>query len=449
MCVNMNDETNKPLRIYSLHQLDEEDFFKKILAIGEGKNIEFKLKLSPSYEIAKEISAFANSEGGLIIYGINDRCEVIGIKNSSSFSEIIFNALKHITPHPELISIKSVHFKGKEVGAVLINPSLKGPFVFKGEYFTRVGTVNIRANKEEYSLITEKKEISESIQLIESEINKFMLKADEDAITNNLIVPLLRDLKFESVVSKGHTDKTLEFGQDIRSFKYQIPTGHWLYFVAQIKKEDIVYSARGKNDNVANILTQLNMAFEYEVFDYQLNTKNIPDHVFLITTGNIAEGARTWLVDNLIRYKKRHILFLEKENILEIIHNNGLPQGNQTSIRKYLDEIYRLENFIEGISAHLFFPINTERENMTMEYHGTKLRFRLIINHKSEPPEAYYLTPESFGWRFIEQFPEIWVSEVVNIPMDEHFIEKWCKQNSFKLNKRVASRNDLLSKMTA
>jgi len=38
--------------------------------------------------------------------------------------------------------------------------------------------------------------------------------------------------------------------------KYQLPTGHWLYFCAQIKRDKIDSSASGGGNNVATVLAQ-------------------------------------------------------------------------------------------------------------------------------------------------------------------------------------------------
>ena len=50
-----------------------------ILQEGEGQFIEFKENFD-SKTLAKEIVAFANSSGGKIFLGINDKCEIKGIE---------------------------------------------------------------------------------------------------------------------------------------------------------------------------------------------------------------------------------------------------------------------------------------------------------------------------------------------------------------------------------
>lgn len=56
-----------------------EEFIKNLIRQNEGKLLDFKLKITSREKIAKTISAFANSEGGMILIGISDKKQVIGI----------------------------------------------------------------------------------------------------------------------------------------------------------------------------------------------------------------------------------------------------------------------------------------------------------------------------------------------------------------------------------
>ncbi|MCK4765975.1 MAG: ATP-binding protein [Candidatus Aminicenantes bacterium] len=53
------------------------DELKLILQQGEGYNIEFKKSISK--DIVQEITAFVNAAGGVLIVGIDDRNEVVGL----------------------------------------------------------------------------------------------------------------------------------------------------------------------------------------------------------------------------------------------------------------------------------------------------------------------------------------------------------------------------------
>ena len=63
--------------------------FKKILA-GESKNMEFKgQRPKDSRKYMESVVAFANGEGGRIIFGVDDKThQVIGIPRDIVFSEM-------------------------------------------------------------------------------------------------------------------------------------------------------------------------------------------------------------------------------------------------------------------------------------------------------------------------------------------------------------------------
>jgi hypothetical protein len=67
-------------------------------------------------------------------------------------------------------------------------------------------------------------------------LSEFLDSASEDEFTERLLVPFFQRLGFHRVSAAGHKEKTLEFGKDLW-MKYQLPTGHWIYFGAQIKRE--------------------------------------------------------------------------------------------------------------------------------------------------------------------------------------------------------------------
>ncbi len=98
---------------------------------------------------------------------------------------------------------------------------------------------------------------------------------------------------------------------------------------------------------------------------------------------------------------------------------------------------------VEGVQAHVFFPVGTPDALKTLKYHKEHYHHRLIINHKTTLPKAYFLPTDSFGWKLIEKYPDIWVSEDDPNPHDAKFTEEWCKANGFHLVQKTATKYDL------
>jgi hypothetical protein len=157
--------------------------------------------------------------------------------------------------------------------------------------------------------------------------DRFFAEASEDDFTERLLLPLFNSLGFQRVTITGHRDKSLEFGKDLW-MKYRLPTGHMLYFGAQIKKGKIG-SGEAAPENIGRILSQINMIMQYPIFDTQTNSKHLIDHVFLVASGEITKPARQYLSESLDRESRRNILLLDHKDITDLCINYSLPLPEQ------------------------------------------------------------------------------------------------------------------------
>ena len=61
----------------------------KLIEEGENLKVEFKQRFSEHEKIAKEIIAFANTSGGVIIFGINDNGKIYGVQSEKEVTELL------------------------------------------------------------------------------------------------------------------------------------------------------------------------------------------------------------------------------------------------------------------------------------------------------------------------------------------------------------------------
>jgi hypothetical protein len=159
----------------------------------------------------------------------------------------------------------------------------------------------------------------------------YLDKASEDDFTEKVLVPFFQRQGFHRVIAAGHKEKLLEFGKDLW-MKFQLPTGHWIYFCAQIKRVKIDSKGVSKG-NVAEVLNQARMALKHPIFDPDFNKKVLLDHLFLISAGEITRQAREWLIHELDTESRRHIIFMDRDDFLNhsarIIHD--IPLGSAAS----------------------------------------------------------------------------------------------------------------------
>lgn len=146
-------------------------------------------------------------------------------------------------------------------------------------------------------------------------VASFLDSASEDDFTRRLLVPLFQRLGFHRVSATGHDEKTLEYGKDLW-MKYQLPTGHWLYFGAQIKREKLDARGNSGDSNAATVLNQVRMAIDHAIFDPDTQRKVLVDHVFVISAGEITRAARNWLVETLDQSQRRQIIFMDRDEFL-------------------------------------------------------------------------------------------------------------------------------------
>jgi len=126
----------------------------QMIAMPEGKTLEFKQDLSSPKNMLKTLVAFANTAGGRLIIGVEDDSkEVIGVSDPLDEEERICNLIAdsikpRLVPNVELIS-----FENKTLLVVEVYPSGSRPHCLKSEgstdgVYVRLGSTNRKADRE-------------------------------------------------------------------------------------------------------------------------------------------------------------------------------------------------------------------------------------------------------------------------------------------------------------
>ncbi|MBZ0204192.1 MAG: ATP-binding protein [Ignavibacteria bacterium] len=105
----------------TLYELNE------LIEGGENQQVEFKRKFTEPEKIAKEMIAFANTQGGKILFGIDDDKKVVGVESEKGEIEYIDLAARFYC-EPELVhSIDIMHIYRKDVIVLNIPESKTKP----------------------------------------------------------------------------------------------------------------------------------------------------------------------------------------------------------------------------------------------------------------------------------------------------------------------------------
>jgi hypothetical protein len=150
--------------------------------------------------------------------------------------------------------------------------------------------------------------------------------ASEDQLIENVLLPLFRQLGFHRITSAGHKDKALEYGKDAW-MRFTLPTQHRLYFGIQAKrgKLDAAGMSRAGNVNIAEVYQQALMMLGHEIFDPEIGKQVLVDHAYIVAAGEITKAARGWIGNKLDDVKRSQIMFLEREDILNLFVTADLP----------------------------------------------------------------------------------------------------------------------------
>jgi len=204
----------------------------------------------------------------------------------------------------------------------------EGYEAFYGEdellYIRHIGTKVISSANNPHRPFTPK-EIERRNQLI-----AYLDKCSEDELIEEVLLPLFRQLGYHRISAAGHKDKALEYGKDIW-MRYVLPTQHVLYFGIQVKKGklDAAGQTKNSNANIAEIHNQVLMMLGHEIFDPETSRTVLVDHAFVVAGGEITKQAKNWLGQKLDASKRSQILFMDRDDILNlyIVSSVPMPEG--------------------------------------------------------------------------------------------------------------------------
>lgn len=139
-----------------------------LLVLGEGFTTEFKR--SGTSNLGREICAFANATGGVILIGVTDTGEVVGVGTHNKLKSAVQATARSAEP-PIAVEIESV---GK-VLCVTVPAQHSKPYSFGGKFFIREGASSQQMSRDEIREFFYKEGL---IHFDESPCEKFSLEDD-------------------------------------------------------------------------------------------------------------------------------------------------------------------------------------------------------------------------------------------------------------------------------
>jgi ATP-dependent DNA helicase RecG len=97
--------------------------FEQLISRREGETLEFKQEMPSSSDLAKLVTAFYNTRGGVIVFGVEDETRrLIGVSSPQGVEEGIINILRGRCSLDVMSTIEFFSYRGKDFVAVTMSP---------------------------------------------------------------------------------------------------------------------------------------------------------------------------------------------------------------------------------------------------------------------------------------------------------------------------------------
>lgn len=136
---------------------------QRLVTSGEGPTVEFKRRVPRPARLAKEVIAFANTQGGRVLIGVDDDGTLSGLKDAYEEEFALREALAaHCDPPVPYTTDRVELSRTREVVVVRVPPSVERPHYLVGDeeappsVYVRVGASSVEASREAVRLMRQR-----------------------------------------------------------------------------------------------------------------------------------------------------------------------------------------------------------------------------------------------------------------------------------------------------
>ena len=357
-----------------------------IIKTGEGYTIEFKESMNSS--IGKDICAFANSSGGKIIIGVEDKTnKVIGYHLTNSDRSKVQDIARNMNPSFS-VQIEQI----KNLAIIFVAEGKNKPYTVGGHFYLRYGANSQQLNRDEIRELFQR----ENLISFERQTN---LNFKEKDFSNDSFNNFRKSTNLDKTLSKEHILNNLNLRTNNKlnnagilffsnNVKYYYPTAIVSCFLYSDKEQtEIIDSKEFAEDFISNLnnaykylISKLNTAIiikdelkhktklelPEEVLreaiinamihrDYNINSPvqiNIsPDKVEIINPGKLLFPKE--------ELGKRRVL--RNPILVDIIHRLGLVEKAGSGIKR-IRKLAKEDNVIVEFKTGMFFEVIFQRK---------------------------------------------------------------------------------------
>ena len=141
---------------------------RTLITQGEGQRLELKRSLAELERGVRTVAAFANTEGGHLLFGVRDGGGIIGVTIGRTTRERVVNVIRDNTDPVIYPSVEYVKVQGTTVIVVSVEESDNKPHLAFGRAYKRVGAVDVQMTRAEYErLLLQRRQVEFDRQFVE------------------------------------------------------------------------------------------------------------------------------------------------------------------------------------------------------------------------------------------------------------------------------------------
>jgi len=155
---------------------------KAMIEEGEGFEIEFKRKISTPQKIARALIAFANTQGGHILFGVDDDGSIVGVESEKTEADLISLAGQQYCDPPIEPHLDIVPFNNKDVIVATVEESDQKPHYLlsddgeENKVFIRVNDNSVLASREVIKVLRDERADSAPLTLAIGDDEKHLFR---------------------------------------------------------------------------------------------------------------------------------------------------------------------------------------------------------------------------------------------------------------------------------
>ena len=119
-----------------------QDTLNALIALGEGFTSEFKR--SGTSDLGRELCAFANATGGVVLIGVADDGTIRGVKDHNKLKSAVQSLARSVDP-PLVVEVESIG----DVLAMSVPAQNSKPYSFAGKFYLREGASSQQLSRNE------------------------------------------------------------------------------------------------------------------------------------------------------------------------------------------------------------------------------------------------------------------------------------------------------------